>query len=271
MTNEVMKKETTAVAMTSSDYGETSLNSDMVIPKLLLQQGLSEYVTDRKAQMGDMVRSTTGEKLGGPEHPVRFIPLTIKNTWTNYELIETKPVYRGVEERNASNELLPFEYEKDGRKYRRVKAINVFALLPQDVKAETAELAKYKETGEIPDLDKTLLPVVISFRSTGFNAGKVVSTHFSKARSMAARVGAAPTPHHYYMDLSCFLTKNDKGSFYVFDVKAGPKISSDEMAAADLWRNVLLSRDVHVDDRDEKETDKPEGYVPMTAHGKSQF
>jgi hypothetical protein len=269
MSTEVMKKEESALAVTEADMsGETVLNSDVIIPKLLLMQGLSELVSERKATQGDMVRSTTGEKLGDPEHPVSFIPITFKNYWLLQEKVGDKPEYRGMEPRNAANEMLEWEFKKNGADWKRTKVINVFALLPQDIDAETSEIAKFKETGIAPDLNKTLLPVVISFRSTGYSAGRAVATHFTKAKAMKK---FNVKPYAYYMNLSCYADKNAKGTFYVFDVKPGGQITPSQLQAAESWYQILSTRDVQVDERDETEDSKPEGYVEMTAHGGSKF
>src|SRR4051812_2896032 len=59
------------------------LASDFVTPKILIMQGLSELLKDRTKRLsqGDIVRSTTGEKLGDDKNPVEFIPLRYNSKW----------------------------------------------------------------------------------------------------------------------------------------------------------------------------------------------
>ena len=233
---EVAKKETTAVAVQPSTPQETVLRSDVIIPKVLLMQGLSEMVTERKAMMGDMVRSTTGEKLGDDKSPLEIIPLTFKNTWVLQEQVAGKFEYRGIEPRTAANEGLEWDFVKNGAKWKRVKSIELFALLPADVDAELAEIAKFEKTGEMPDLNKTLLPVVISFRSTSYTAGKSVVTHFTKAAGMA-KYGVKA--HGFTLSVKCRPEKNDKGSYFVWDVAQGKKVSPKAYERAEEWYSVI--------------------------------
>jgi hypothetical protein len=247
MTQEVAKKENGAVTQYERKESE-ALRTDVLLPKILLMQGLSQWVIDRKAQQGDILRSTTAEIIGGPDKPVDFIPLLFTNAWRMEEHVAGKFEYRGTEPRTAKTEDSPWEFEKNGAKWRRMKVVNVFALLPSDIAAMDAELKKAKESGEMPDLNKTLLPVLLSFRSTSYNAGKAVVTHFVKAQGMA-KYGAKP--HGYTLSLGCYGDKNDKGSFSVYDVKQGRKCSKSEFEAAEAWLDRLSTTSYQVDESDE--------------------
>jgi hypothetical protein len=238
-----------------TQVNEEILKSDIVVPKVLLMQGLSEAVSKRhkspdgaNIQQGDIIRSTTLEVVGGPDDAVEFIPLTYTNHWRVEEEINGKYEYRGLEPRTAKNEDLPWKFEKDGAQWRRVKVLNVFALLPQDLAAFQDEIKRAQAENDIPDLNKVLLPVVISFRSTSYNAGKAVVTHFAKAASMA-KYGAVPYGHT--MKLSCKQEENDKGIFYVFDVAPGRKCSKEEVGEAKDWYARLASGPVKIDESDE--------------------
>lgn len=272
MTNqEMMKKESSAVSTHVADQGgEQILRSDVLIPKVLLMQGLSDLVAERKAMQGDMVKSTTAEKLGDDRTPVEFIPLTFQNQWMVQEKIGQKFEYRKMlprvaligaaaaqdaarSEEERMDENLPWNFTMNGTEWRRVKVFNVFALLAKDVAAFIEEEKKAKETGEMFDLDKTLMPVVISFRSTSYNAGKVVATHFTKARTMA-HLGAKA--HGYTMFLKCNQDKNDLGTYFVFDVSSGRKATKEEFHAADGWAKILSTQQVQVDESDDRTAER---------------
>lgn len=253
MTQAVAVQQGGALATTQAPESQ-ALASDTLVPRLLLMQGLSDFVADRKAMQGDMVRSTNIEKLGDDKNPIEFIPLSIQNTWIVKELVGEKFEFRKSVPRRAivkpedvaeetKRDILdkqadnsPWEFAHLGSKWKRVKAINVFALLPRDIAAFEAEIKKAQETGEIPDLDKTLMPVLISFQSTSFNAGKAVSTHFTKVAAMA-QYGAKA--HAYALGLSCSQEKNDKGTYFVFGVNGSRKLTKDELAHATKWAAIV--------------------------------
>lgn len=278
----VAKKEETQMQKTQAPQGEQILASDVIIPKLWLMQGLSELVADGKAIAGQIVRSTSGEVVGDPKTALEFIPLTFQNKWVIQEKIGKKYEYRktlnrdgGLEDAHKevtdqTGENLPWDFKHNGTEWKRVKVLNVFALLVNDVKAEQAEFDKFKATGEVPDLNKTLMPVVISFRSTSYNAGKSVVSHFVKALSPAqARFGVKP--YQYTLNLKCYQDKNDMGSFYVYEVTQGRKCTSaknnglPELENATEWATRLASAPViRIDESDEVHSDTSES-------AKSQF
>ena len=205
------------------------LAGDIVIPSIYLMQGLSDLVQDRKAQIGDIVRSTTAEKLGDDKHPLRFIPLKLTNTWTISEKIGEKYEWRGVKPRNAANENDPYEFVDKGTDWKRVKTINLFALLTKDV----TDFLEQVKTGNI-DMNKPLLPVNISFRSTSFKAGRDVATFYTNIRN-AKRFKADLAAHQHDLELSCFPDENDKGKYMVFKIGASSKISKEVQTFADEW------------------------------------
>ena len=258
--NQLVKKEETQIVehQATTPANEAILKTDVILPKLLLMQGLSEFVAQRKAQMGDMVKSTTVEVIGGPDKDISFIPLMHTNEWRMEEMVGGKYEYRGTEPRTARNETLPWEFEDKGTKWRRTKVINVYALLPDDIDAEAIEIERAKEDGDGFDLNKVLMPVVISFRSTGYNAGKTVVTHFAKAQSMA-QYGAKA--YAYSLNLSCAEDKNDKGTYYVFnvDLSKSAKISKEQLKKAQEWHTILTTQNIQVDDSFENDS---EGTAP---------
>lgn len=240
MSTAVVKMETNLPAQADLG-GEEILNQNIVVPRVLLMQGLSDLVTEGKAQMGDLVRSTNGEKLGGPDKPLEFIPITFTNTWILSELVGKKYEYRAQEPLSAKNQDLPWEFEKNGTKWKRTKSLNLFALLVSDARAELAEMEKAKQ-GEMPDPDKALLPVMISFRSTSFVAGKDVVTHFAKARKFSL------PGYVSVLRLKCAREKNDKGTYFVFEVENAGKTPQELMETCKYWQGTLASRNVQVHD-----------------------
>lgn len=253
--------QNTGMSLVEQQAAETATNqevvaSDVLIPRLLLMQGISPLVTSRKASLGDMVRSTTGEKVGDPEHPVEIVPIRMTNSWINFEVVGNKPEFRGMEERNTSNEQLPWEYEGDTpNKWTRRKAITLYALLPADVEKYEKEIERAIEAGEAPDLNRTVLPVVLTFQSTSFKwAGKKCASFFNNVRVNAARMKGKMdiAPFQYMLPLTCREEKNNKGSFYVFDMNP-PKALKDQKVRdeAARWSTILNTTRVRTDDTGE--------------------
>lgn len=259
--NQVARKENTQVAVHTGGSSEEIIRTDALIPRLLLMQGLSEFVQDRKAQQGDMVRSTNVEKLGDPEVSVELIPITFQNRWRLEEEVKGKFEFRGSEPRTAKNDEQPWEFTHMGAKWKRTKVIDLYAVLPKDIAAEDAEKKKVQETGEMPDLNKTLMPVLVSFRSSSYKAGKKIVDHFIKAQTFNAKA------HYYKMNLKTYQDKNDKGSYYVFDLEGSKPITANEREVADHWQGILAR---NIDSIQVHEVDEA-GEVAAKETGNSQY
>lgn len=240
--------------------------SDVLIPRLLLMQGISPLVTSRKAQIGDIVRSTTGEKVGNPDKSVDIIPLKMVNSWINFEDTgQGQPAFRGMEHRGKdhngqTNEDLPWEYKgEEGQDMFRRKAITLYALIPADVEAYNREIERAVAVGEAPDLNKTLLPVVLTFQSTSFKyAGKKCASFFNDVRTNAIKLQGRMTiaPFQYVLTLKCREEKKGTNAWYVYDFEA-PKMLKDAAIRAEAakWAQVLAAGNVKTDDSGEIDED----------------
>lgn len=243
--NEVAKA---AMALVSEPIvTQEILKSDLVLPKILIMQGLSEYVLERKAQIGDIVRSTTGEKLGDDKAGIDFIPLRYSTDYALSEAVKGKYEWKRNEPRNAANEKADWDFEENGVKWRRTAQLHVFGLLPTDIQAAQDELEK-----DIPDLEKTLLPVVISFRSTGFKAGKKIATLFARVDELRATKPNAAI-YNYMISVGCAEESNDSGTFFIPTVGSARAVDPKYIATAKSWyERLAMMSDVKVDDQSER-------------------
>ena len=242
------KEKAQSPALYQQDQTEI-IRTDIIVPYLVCAQGLSESVLQRKAQLGDIVRSTNFEVVGSTDSPVDVIFLHYpKANWIVEKKMGQKFEYVRTEPRNAKNETdswsfwcdedgneLP-EQKKGAIEYRRVKQLIVFAILVKDIAASNEELKKM-DAGELPDPSKALTPVLISFRSTSYKAGKEVCTFYSKAASMNIPMWK------YALSIGNTLEKNDEGSFYVWKVDQNkPKpVSKDYLATVERWVGIVSS------------------------------
>jgi len=241
MTTEITKIENNAIATQTQSPrpASTVLSSDVLIPRLLLMQGLSKIVGARKAMIGDIVRNSDNKKMGDEQAPLGIIPLVYKNRWVLKEILNGKATFRGSVERNSGNELLPWEFEKDGSTWTRTKTIELFALLPSDIEADLSMSKQFEETGEMPDLNAVLLPVLITFQGKSFAAGKVIATHFSKVMELSARIPSIK-PYTYQLNLGCKPDKNDKGEYFIFSIpQTASKVDAKYAPACDRWFSTL--------------------------------
>lgn len=256
---EVSKKQSTQIAEQTICQGchepvvtcecstEEILSSNVVIPKLLLMQALSDFVVDGKAVAGEFVRSSNIEKLGAKEKGVEIIPLTFTNTWIIKEKVGNKYEFRGIEPMTAANQDLPWDFKQNGTDWKRVKSINLYALLPADIHAEQAEMAK-AANGEDADPDKALIPVVLSFRSTSFPAGKDVVTHFAKAKKFKL------PGYVSVLKVTARHEKNDQGAYFVMETASCGKTPKEFHETCEYWKKIISAGKTQVDTSDETET-----------------
>ena len=210
---------------------------DILIPKLLVMQGLSKMVVAEKASMGDFVDSVTGEVLGSGREkdlkPVPFIPIMTFKTWAEYEKIEQKGKepkleFKGIIPMTEANANWPLEEEKDGVPVRRDRCINFYVLL-----------------ADKPDD----LPYLITFRRTSYRAGQKLATHFKKCELAALRGKPVP-PAKSIFNLTATKLTNDKGTFFVADVERSGETPNESLKLAWDWFQMLKTSNVKVDNSD---------------------
>lgn len=253
MTESMIVKEQNAIANVRT-MTEGPLASDLIIPYLLLSQGGSDAVKERKAQIGDFILSTTKEKFGDPDKPCEIIFLGKPQTfWRVDQQVPNSDKWRFLKtvKRNSTNEIMEFKYWGDANGepcdqttpgallHRRFKQFRVFAILPGAIAAEKAEREKALR-GELPDITKALTPVIVSLQSTsGYPCGKEIETFNTKAMSFDIPIW------RYIVSVSCFLEKNDEGTFYCWKLSGTnpPKpVPKDDLAVVQKWAEIVNSR-----------------------------
>jgi hypothetical protein len=196
------QKQEVVVAPTMDDWGngpELSSN-DIIIPKILAMQGLSQLVTARKAQIGEFRNSLTGELLGSVDKPVSIVPFYLQKLWVEYVPNEKgKMKFAGITPVTMSNENLAWE-DKNSQGIvtrRRDYTLQFFCLLESDLAKDVVQ------------------PYVLSFKRTSLKAGKKLATQMyvtNKQSKMA--------PAGKIISLEGVLDSNDDGTFVVFDISA---------------------------------------------------
>ena len=248
------------------------LASDLVIPYLLLSQAGSDLVKERKAQIGDFVRSTTGEKFGDPDKPCEIIFLQQPQTFWRIDQQVSGDKWRFLKTfpRNSSNEIMEFKYwgDKDGNLvdqgspgallHRRFKQFRVFGIMPADIAAARAEKEKATR-GEFPDVSKALTPIILSLQSTsGYGCGKDITTFHTKCEMFQLPI------YRNIVGLSCYLEKNDDGTFYCWKlVGTTPpkKVPDEDLDDVKRWAEIVNKRasSLRIDEAAETQVLAPTG------------
>lgn len=255
--NQVQTQNGSVPATQSSQPQEQILKSDIVLPKVLLMQALSDFVKQEKCKPGDIVRSQTGELLAKRDSVLEFIPLTYVNLWMLSEDEKGKGdkkdfKFRGYEPRTASNEDSDWDFLQDGTKWKRTKVMNLYALLAADIEKFEGAMTKFKESGEMPDIDAALLPVTIQLRNTSFKAAKDVSTLFLKANELSKQMGMEVPAYGRTMKIQAVEESKDDNDYYVLTVTGGSTTKKEYLPHAKRWKETIhqMGANVKVDDSD---------------------
>jgi len=221
-----IEPEETGMVEYSEAYGcEDIDNEDIIIPKILVMQGMSKRVTEGKAKLGDMVDSLTDAILGDASKPLEFIPFKTFKTWIIFHNEE----YKETVNVTPQNTTWKIEEIVDGVTIRRDKVFNVYCLLPAEI-----------ESGDC-------LPFVLSFRRTSYYAGRKLTTAFARLKRFKKPAFTK------VFSLSSNKQTKDKHTFFTFDIEKLGDSTSAQMKECKLWYDVVKGK--VVDDSDLRKED----------------
>lgn len=230
---EVAKQESNVPAMTQADWGTPQVSSqDIVIPKILCMQGLSELVADDKAKMGDFVDNMTSEVIGNyKDKPVEFIPFHMEKIMIISKKVGADFQFDSIVPVTAENENAPYEEEIGGETFKNEQAMNFYVLLPEDMS----------------------LPYIISFKGTSRKSGKILATQMYVRNAAAGKI-----PPAYVMELSGRKDKNDKGQFIVLETKPSRLSTNEEVASAFQWYKTVNAGGVKAHEESNTQAQEPQ-------------
>lgn len=226
MTNEIVKQEnkelvtTAAQVMLDMDIEMKDVN----IKKILLVQKQSKAFDDGKAGLGDIIIGSTFEKIGDYDHPIEIIPLSKYKNYQIFNMDSGQPVFVRYEEYKRGIQL-PWDFEEDGHTMRRDECINVYVLLPSELK-------------------NMAFPKLIPFKRTSTKAGQDVLQQF-------IRMGMYGKPV-YFEAIQIGAQKEVEGttSYAKFIGGKTRRCTDDEMMIAKTWFELLPKAQIKVDDSD---------------------
>lgn len=221
MSKALAKKEETTVLTqwpepsSVAHIHSTVLATDKLYPVVRCAQAQTEAVAEGIARPGDLILYPAVKKLGDPKTPIEFIPMRHTNEWVDFEIVNGKAEWRGQEPRTAANQDLPWDYEKNGKPYKRQAQVTIYGILPGQVKEFMDNLAS-----DSPDPELSIKPVAISFKVYGLKCAKEILSileDLPAKNKLRVQMGHKPiAPYSYSFLIHSEKTENKKGLFYRF-------------------------------------------------------
>ena len=186
--------------------GQDLDKSDLVLPKIMLMQAMSDLVSEGKAKPGDFINSVDGTVLGSKDKGVEVIIFRankIIQVYNGDEYVRTEPF-------TAETQSLLYD-KSEGPDFRKNVVMNFSVLLPKDVK------------------DGSAFPMILSFKRTSLGAGKKLATLLIRLQMMKKPSAAK------VFKISAEQQENDKGKFFTMNVAEGRDTTEQEILDAQLW------------------------------------
>jgi hypothetical protein len=228
----VAPKEELLPAELSGTWGAEGVdNDDIILPRLLLMQSMSEMVSEKEtAEPGDIVKSTNETVMGGRDKPLRIIPLSVFKTWTLEMKEGSKFVWKANEPMTPQNVNRPIEWTDELKnEWRANKVLNFYVLIQNEIAPALA--------GE-----GTAIPCLVSFRRTSYMTGRKLASGINESRFMGQPAAARS------YELKVAKKTNDLGTWYVYDLGIGTKTTTEEVRYAKQWFDSLSANQVKVHD-----------------------
>ena len=214
------------------DWGGSPITSqDIILPRLLMMQPMSDLVTEGEAAFGDIIESLGNKKLGDFKTPLEIIPFYLQKVYVEYDVTngtgQDKKFLRMVPI-TASNDNLPYDDEEkndDGKMIpvMRDRCMNYYVLIPTEIDAGTS------------------LPHVLTFRRTSIKAGKKLATQM-----YIKNKDAGLPPPAVMCEISVNKTSNDKGTFAIMDVDFTTKTKDEHIAVAKKWVRTIIAGEAKI-------------------------
>ena len=226
---EVAKTETQLPAeMDSAWGGENLTKEDIIVPKILLMQGLSEMVADGDAKMGEFRNSLEKEVvLGSDKKPVEVI---IFGSYKTVQIFIDGEYTKTETWTPAHTDLAWEEVLEGGGTIKRTTCQNYYCILPSEV------------------ADGEAFPFILTFKGMSFRGGQMIATRIQKMarfkKPSAAKVFA----------IKAIKTKNEKGTFFIMEGNPVRDSTIKEIKEAFGWHQTFMKANVKAHAEGEEET-----------------
>jgi len=203
-------KELAAVNM--NDWGGVVVESkDFIMPKILLQQAMSEAVKQRAANDGDYLNTLTESVCSNDKGEVLVLPFFCKQSYTVDKWNGSKFVFDHVDP-YIEGISRPFEETKDGVRYKVTHSYNFFCML--------------EEKG---------LPAIVPFKSTSNYEGKRLFNLMYVSNPQQKK-----TPAHNWIKLGRKQEVSKGGDkYFVMSIELDRESTTDELKDCLTWIPVI--------------------------------
>lgn len=217
MSNEVAKQETStevAIPIDMGAWGDVAVEAkDFIMPKILLQQAMSEAVKQRVANDGDYLNTLTEKVASNDKGEVMILPFFCKQSYTVDKWNGSKFVFDHVDP-YIEGVTRPFEEVKDGVKYKITHSYNFFCLL--------------EEKG---------LPAIVPFKSTSNYEGKRLFNLMYVSNPQQKK-----TPAHNWIKLARTQEVSKAGDkYFVMSIVVDRESTKEELQECLTWIPVIKS------------------------------
>ena len=222
-------KELTTVNM--SEWGDVAVESkDFIMPKILLQQAMSEAVKSRVANDGDYFNTLTESVCSDDKGNVKVLPFFCKQSYTVDKWNGSKFVFDHVDP-YIEGVARAFEETKEGVRYKVTHCYNFFCLL--------------EEKG---------LPAIVPFKSTSNYEGKRLFNLMYISNPQQKK-----TPAHNWITLGRKQEVSKGGDkYFVMGIELDRESTIEELNECRTWVPIIKAANY-------KEADeKPETQQPIT-------
>lgn len=211
---------------------------NILLPKVLIMQGMSDLVTAGKALFLEIRETLGGALLAKPGETLEIIPFKSETVWIEYEKEGDKRKFTGIVPVTPANERLPYEEIVGNKKIIRVYSIDMYCILPNQIASGSD------------------LPHVVAFRSTSLRVGKQAYTlSFVRNRRMNR------DPWARVLKVSSVKSSNEKGTFGIWHVEDSREATQVEMDVAKHWSREVNAGRTIVDNSDVEATKDEE--IPL--------
>ena len=194
----------------SMDFGDGGYSSqDVIIPKVLVMQGLSNLVMEGKAKFGDLVDNQTQTVIGNVDDaPIEFIPFHLEKIWIVSKKNGNKYEFSHIDPVTIGNENRQWEEVRDGAEWKNEKSFNFYSILPSD----------------------PTIPYIIQFKGTSQRTGKELATQMYVKNKASGLMPPSKT-----MTLKGSKISNDKGTYIVLKTEIARDTAVDELGTCLEW------------------------------------
>ena len=222
--NEVVESKGTEVAapINMSDWGDVVVEAkDLILPKILLQQALSEAVKDKQRSVkdGDYINTLTGEVCSNEGGNVHVLPFYCRQSYIIEKWNGKKFEYNKTIPCIVGQEPMPFEEDIGGVRFKNSHVYEFFCML---------------EDGGTP--------AIVSFKSTSHKTGKQL---FNLMYLQNPQQGK--TPAHNWIILGSKEDANKDGDKYnVMTIAVGAQSTKEQVAECLTWISTIKKSDFKV-------------------------